>query len=359
MAFDCSHMIMTVWFRCLRLSTCWLLGLGLSLSINADELHVLAYQNPGTLNPLLEVFEVETGIDVHVQYLSASGLQQALTEGSAPADVVFTLEARRLANLVSANLLAPVASKRLRQAVPDHFRHPDNLWFAIAKWSRSVFYAESRVDPSQITNYQSLADRRWRGRICVRTANKIYVQSLLASIIAAEGEASARRFVEGLVANLARPPTDLDIAQLQGVFQGACDITLANSYYYERLLAQRYDPLMPEAGKAAAAMLAEVKPLAVEQDGRGVHMNVSAVALARNAANRKAAVKLMEYAVTPLAQRLLTQPGRELPVVDSVRSRSSTALFGEFREDDQPLAGLAAHYAAAERIAKESGWIWE
>lgn len=338
---------------------CVLLSFGLSQATLAEELYVLAYQNPGTLDPLLEVFASETGIDVRVEYLSANDLKQTLIDGSTSADVIFTLEAKRLADLVSADVLAPVASDSLTKAVPVHFRHPDNLWFAIAKWSRSVYYAKARVDPSHITSYQSLTAPRWRGRICVRTSNKIYVQSLLASMIAAEGEADARRFAEGLVANLARPPSDLDMAQLQGVFEGACDITLANSYYYERLLAQRYDPLVPAAGKAAGELLAEVKPLAVNQDGRGVHMNVSAVAMAKRATHPAAALRLMEYALTPLAQRLLTQPGRELPIVDSVRAGASTQLFGDFREDNLPLAELAEHYATAERIARESGWTWK
>ncbi|MFK7957648.1 MAG: extracellular solute-binding protein [Lysobacterales bacterium] len=336
------------------------LGLcGVSGLIAAQPLHILAYQNPSTLSPVVEVFEQETGVAVEVTYQSAKQVLETLTSGKQPVDVVLSLEAKRLAALVKAGVLEPVTSGVLENAVPAHFRHPKNLWFGISKWSRSVFYAADRVDPNTIISLQSLTDERWRGRICVRTANKVYVQSLLASMIASKGESVTAAFAQALVKNFARQPVDLDMAQLSGVAQGVCDIAIANSYYYHRLMDLRYHPLSPEAGQLTRDLLETVKPLATGIDGQGVHMNISAVGMAKGAENAAQALQFMEYLVRPASQRLLVERGREFPIVDGARSSAAQSLFGDFAESRQPMSALADHYATAEALTRASGWLWD
>lgn len=325
------------------------------------ELTVYAYLNPGSLGPVLDAFEAETGIAVDVTYMTAAELLDRLRaeRAGASADVVFTMEAKRLSALAGADVLAPVRSDVLETVVPRQFRHPDGLWFGLSKWSRSIFYAKDRVEPSTITGYASLAEPRWRGRVCMRTANKVYVQSLVASMLAHEGTAATRAYVRGLVANFARDPVDLDIEQLRAVADGVCDVTVANSYYYQRLSAMQYNPIAPDAGASVRNLLDAVKPLAVEQTARGTHMNISGFARTRAAANPEAAIALMEYVVRPLAQRLYADTSHDFPIIDGLRSQLSVDLFGKFREDELPLAALSEHYDTAEKLTRGAGWRWK
>lgn len=326
-----------------------------------EELTVYAYLNPGSLGPVLDAFEQDTGIAVSVTYMTAAELLERLVNerDTASADVVFTMEAKRLAALSAAEVLAPVDSDVLDAAIPDQYRHPDGLWFGLSKWSRSIFYAKERVEPGKITGYESLADERWRGRICMRTANKVYVQSLVASILAHDGESRARSYATGVVSNFAREPIDLDIEQLRAVADGTCDITVANSYYYQRLSAMQYNPIAPDGGSSVRQLLDSVKPLAVEQSTRGTHMNISGFARTANASNTDAALALMEYVVQPLAQRLYADTSHDFPIVDELRSQLSRDLFGDFQEDQMPIAKLADHYVKAEEITRASGWRWK
>jgi iron(III) transport system substrate-binding protein len=182
---------------------------------------------------------------------------------------------------------------------------------------------------------------------------------MLASIIANDGEQTARRFVRGIVANLARPPVDLDVVQLEAVAAGQCDLAIANSYYYERIVPLQASALQGDGGARAKELIAAVAPRALEQNRRGVHVNISAFALTRASRQPALARRLMEYMAQPLAQRLYADASHDFPIIDGLRSAPSAKIFGDFKEDTLPIATLANHYKLAERISREEGWSWK
>jgi iron(III) transport system substrate-binding protein len=182
---------------------------------------------------------------------------------------------------------------------------------------------------------------------------------MIASIIANDGERAARRFVGGIVANLARPPVDLDIVQMEAVAAGQCDLAIANSYYYARIVPLQANPLQGNGGDKPKQLIAAVAPRALEQDGRGVHVNISAFALTRASRQPDLARRLMEYMVRPLAQRLYADASHDFPILGGLGGDASEQIFGDFKEDALPLAALARHYELAERISREEGWVWK
>ena len=60
--------------------------------------------------------------------------------------------------------------------------------------------------PDKRRSIADLADPRWKGRICIRSSDNIYNQSLISSMIVAHGEEETEAWAKGLVANFARPP---------------------------------------------------------------------------------------------------------------------------------------------------------
>lgn len=320
----------------------------------AETLRVYSYLTPTFLDPVLDSFEAVTGIKVSAEYMTAGQLLDRLVEerDDPGADVIFTMEAKRLAKLVDADVLAAVSTPRLTEAIPAHFRHPDGLWFGFSKWTRTVFFAKDRVDPSDLKTLADLADPQWKGRVCVRTSNKIYVQSMLAAMIEHDGEQATRNFVRGLVANFAREPIDLDIAQINGVNEGVCDIAIANSYYYGRLM----DGFGVVTNKA---LLDAVGMHVLDQDGRGAHMNISAFAMIKGAKNEGAAKHLMEYATRPSVQRLYADGSVDHPILRDLKPHTALQTLGPFVEDALPIHTLGKHYALAEQISKEEGWLWK
>jgi len=188
--------------------------------------------------PLLERFEKETGIEFQLVTGKADGLLKRIEiEGEAtPADVFITVDAGRLQRAKAADILQPVESEILNNTVPSHLRDKDNLWFGLSRRARVIFYAKDRVTPSELSTYEELADKNWRGRLCIRSSSNVYNQSLVASMIEHVGAEKTEKWAVGLVANFARKPGGGDTNQLQAVAAGECDVTLVNSYYFGRLI---------------------------------------------------------------------------------------------------------------------------
>lgn len=324
------------------------------------QIRVYAYLSPAYIGPAFEAFEAETGIQVAPEYMTANNLLKRLTEeGDNPqADIVFTMEAKRLAALSSEDLLSPVSLTALEKVIPSRYRHPDGLWYGMSKWTRAIFYSTERVDPRSINSYYDLAKPEWRGKICARPSNKIYVQSLLASMLAQDGEEKIREFVRGLVTNFARPPIDLDIKQIVGIADGICDLALANSYYYARLEPTAFD-VISGTDSEAKRILNAVGVHYPSAENHGAHINISGFGLTRATKNRSKAIQLMEFLIRPTVQRLYADPSRDYPVVQDVKPHAAVRKLGSFHENELPISELENHYPLAETISKEEGWLWK
>ena len=79
-------------------------------------------------------------------------------------------------------------------------------------------------DKADLKNFEDLANDQWKNRICVRSSNNIYNQSLVASLISNHGEKKAEKLVKNLVGNFARKPSGNDRAQITAVSQKKCVI---------------------------------------------------------------------------------------------------------------------------------------
>jgi iron(III) transport system substrate-binding protein len=232
--------------------------------------------------------------------------------------------------------------------VPAKFRDPDGMWTGLGVRARPIFYVPGKVDPAQVRTYEDLADPRWKGQILVRSSNHIYNQSLLASMIAADGPQKAEAWAKGVAANLARKPQGGDRDQLKAAASGEGAIAIVNTYYYAGMLASSND-----ADKAVAEKLKVIWP---NQDGRGVHVNVSGAAMTAAAKNKEAAVKLLEYLVGDEAQRIYAEVGYEYPVKPGVAWSPVLRSLGEFKMDELNLAELGRHNAEAVRIFDRVDW---
>src|SRR5690606_22348552 len=158
---------------------------------------------------LFRRFTRAPGSEVRGGTASADARSTRLEAGGAasPADVLSTVDAGRLHRGKERGLLEPVESEVLSANVPAHLRDPEGYWFGLTQRARVIVYAKGRVQPGELTSYRDLADERWKGRVLVRSSENVYNQSLLASIIANEGEAAAREWAAGVVRNMARSPS--------------------------------------------------------------------------------------------------------------------------------------------------------
>jgi iron(III) transport system substrate-binding protein len=295
-------------------------------------------------------FTKKTGIKVNrIEANEDALLERLKNEGArSPADVLVTVDAGRLWRAEQMGLFQPVKSAVLAERIPGELRHPDGLWFAFSVRARPVFYLKGSVDPKQIRDYEDLADPKWKGKVCIRSSSNMYNLSLMSSMIAGIGPVKAEEWARGVVANFARSPKGGDTDQLKAVAAGECQVAVANTYYYVRLM---------KSGRPDERAVAEkVGVIFPNQSGRGTHVNVSGAGVMKHAPNRDSAVKFLEYLASAEAQAYFANGNNEYPAAGKVHDNRELASLGEFRKDSLNVTVLGKNQAAAQQIYDRAGW---
>ncbi len=301
------------------------------------------------IRPLLDRFTNETGIEVNLLSAGSGALLSRLqNEGrNTPADVLITVDAGNLHRARNAGVLQPVSSDTLDEAVPDALRDPEGYWYGLSQRARVIFYAKDRVEPDALKTYEDLADDRWNDRLCIRSSNNIYNQSLVASMIAHKGEEATQRWAEGLVENFARSPQGGDTDQILAVAAGECDVAVANTYYFGRLL---------EGDDRRAEMARQVGIVFPDQQGRGTHVNVSGAGVTKHARHPDNAVRLLEFLLRPQSQKWYAEVNNEYPVRPGVEASAILREWGAFKADELNLSKLGEYNGEAVRLMDRVGW---
>lgn len=299
---------------------------------------------------LYEMFTEQTGIQVNRIEGSADELIARMTaEGeNSPADVFVVADAGALWRAEDAGLFQPIQSIDLNNRIPANLRAPDGAWYGFSRRARVVAYDSADVEPSEIDTYEEIASPRFRGRLCVRSSESVYNLSLVGALIEAWGEDRARQWVEGVVANMARPPQGGDRDQIRAIAAGVCDIALTNSYYYIRLASG------DDAGDRA---ITETVKLAFPSlDGRGAHVNISGGGVAAHAPNRDNAVRLLEFLASAEAQTLVSRHNNEYPASPDVAAPPPVDAYAQFDAHPMPVSAYGPNQAAALTLMTEAGW---
>jgi len=310
----------------------------------AQEVNVYSYRQPELIAPLTNAFADETGIAVNIVHLNKGMVERLLAEGNrSPADLVFTVDVSRLYAVVEAGLTQPVESEALKANVPAQYRDPDGHWYGLTTRARIVYASRDRVADGEITTYEDLTDPKWRGRICTRSGLHAYMVALTSAVIHHHGEEGARAWLEGLRANLARPPEGNDRAQVKAIWAGECDISIGNTYYMGKMLTN-------EDQREWADSVRIVFP---EFENGGTHVNISGVAMTASAPNQENALKLMEFLTSPRAQEIYAEVNYEYPVAPGTEPADLVRSWGDFTPDEVNLMGLAGLRPAALRLTEE------
>jgi iron(III) transport system substrate-binding protein len=260
-------------------------------------------------------WEDETGKQLELRGGTAPELFERLrSEGDdTPADLLVTTDLANLWRAKEAGLLEPVTTPTLERQVPAEWRDPDGAWWGLSLRIRTPMRNTS-VPEDAVRSYEDLGDPRWKGKLCLRTSNNEYNQSLVADMLAKRGDGATRALLESWMANEPQiVGSDVDV--LDAIAAGRCDVGLTNHYYLARELAD--DPDFP------------VAPAWPDQGGAGAHTNLSGVGLVAGSDRRDDAVALMEHVTSPDAQREIVKNGEfavEVPPAEHIRDWADVKL---------------------------------
>lgn len=333
-----------------------LAGLGIFLGgcgsqkSDSQEVNVYTHRHYDVDQELFAKFTGETGIKVNVVNASADELIERLaSEGEqSPADILVTVDAGRLNRAKQIGLLQAVQSEYLETTIPEQFRDPEGHWFGITYRARIIAYDKTKGDTALVKNYEDLAKPELKNTVLIRSSDNVYNQSLFASIIAANGEEMAETWAKGVVSNFAREPKGSDRDQVKAIAGGEGVYAVLNTYYIGLMLNSENE----EERKAAHA----IGIIFPNQGNRGTHVNVSGIAVTKNAPNKDNAVKLIEFLAGDYAQGILANTNYEYPTNSNIQRNTLLKSWGDFKIDQINLGSLGDFTEAAVRIFDRAGW---
>lgn len=323
---------------------------GLSATARAEgEVNIYSYRQPELIQPLLDAFTEKTGIEANVLFLDKGLVERIQAEGvNSPADVILTVDISRLTDAAEGGVTQPVDNAQINKDIPPQYRDPKGNWFGLTTRGRVIYASKDRVAETAIT-YEDLADTKWKGRICSRDGQHPYNIGLIASMVAHHGADYTEKWLTGLKNNLNRKPDGSDRSQAKAIFAGECDIALGNTYYVGLMMTDEEEPEQKDWAGA-------IKILFPNAADRGTHVNISGMALAKNAPNKDNAIKLMEFLASPEAQKIYAEKVFEYPVAPGAEPSAIVKGFGPIKPDTLPLADISAHRKEASELVDTVGF---
>lgn len=321
-----------------------LIVLPLNVSAASEEIVVYSARKEHLIKPLFDLYTKKTG--VAIKYITGSEgalLERLKAEGkNTPADMLITVDAGNLWHASQENVLQPVSSKTLDTSIPANLRDPDGYWFGLSVRARTIVYNNTKVNPTELSTYENLAQKQWSGRLALRTSKKVYNQSLVASLIVEHGSEETSVVVKGWVKNLVVAPFSNDTKALEAVAAGIADVTIVNTYYYGRLMK-----------KTPALPLAIFWP---NQDGAGVHMNVSGAGITKYSDNKGGAIKLLEWLAGSEAQSQFAALNMEYPANPDIKPDAIASSWGAFKGSPLNVAKYGELQTEAIKLMDKAGY---
>ncbi|MDY0249798.1 MAG: extracellular solute-binding protein [Pseudomonas sp.] len=310
----------------------------------ADDIVVYSSRIDELIKPVFDKYTEQTGVNIKFITDKEAPLMARLKAegGNTPADILITVDAGNLWQAEQMGILQPLNSEIIKANIPAQYRSSTDGWTGLSLRARTIVYSTDRVDPKELSTYEALADKNWDGRLCLRTSKKVYNQSLTATLIEAHGAEQTEKLIKGWINNLATDVFSDDTALIEAINAGQCDVGIVNTYYYGRLHKQNPD--------------LKAKLFWPNQEGRGVHVNLSGAGITKYAPHADAARKLLEWMTTAEAQSIFAGVNQEFPANPSVKPSAEVAAWGEFKADTVPVEVAGKRQAEAIRLMDRADW---
>jgi iron(III) transport system substrate-binding protein len=289
-------------------------------------LTVYSGRSESLVAPLFERFTEATGIEVRARYADTAELAALLLEEGdrSPADLFFSQDAGALGVVAEAGVLDELDSEVLDR-VDVRFRDPEGRWVGVSGRARTAAYStrEELVLPDSILDF---TDPKWSGRLGWAPANGSF-QAFVTALRKLEGEDVAREWLEGIIANgaVAYPK---NTAAVEGIAAGEVDVAFVNHYYLLRLLEEN-GPEYP------------VGQVFFDGGDAGALINVAGVGRLSATDSPEATDALIEFLLSPEAQRYFSTETFEFPLAGDVQADPRLPDLTSIESPDLHLSRLA------------------
>jgi len=178
------------------------------------------------------------------------------------------------------------------------------------------------------------------GQAADPSVGHIYNQSLVGSLLAADGPEKTETWAKGVAANMRGRRAAATATRSRASRPRSRDRRRQHLLYVNLMRSKK-----PE-DREVAAKCGVVFP---NQSNRGTHVNISGGAVARYAPNKAVAIKFLEYLVSPQAQKYFAEGNSEYPVIAGVELSAELKSLGAFKEDQLNARVFAQNNARRSR----------
>ena len=287
-----------------------------------DTLVLYSGRSEELIQPLIEMFTAETGIEVEVRYAGSAELAaQILEEGeNSPADVFFAQDAGALGAVSKGTLVEFVPTETLAK-VDRIYSDIEGYWVGVSGRARILTYNPAKVTELPKTVFE-LAEPKWKGRIAIAPTNASF-QAFVTAMRVVEGDEVTALWLSALKENAVI--YEKNGAILDAVDSGQVDAGLINHYYWYAKAK--------EVG--AANMKAQLAAFAPGDLGNLV--NVAGAGIVNdNTASRA----FLDFLLSPAAQTYFAEQTAEYPLIPGISITEGLTPLSEVRSPDVDLSDL-------------------
>ena len=278
------------------------------------------------VQPLIDQYVAESGIEVQVRYAGSAELAaQILEEGdNSPADVFFAQDAGALGAVSKAGFLRQLDADLLNLIAPE-YRAADGTWTGVSGRVRVFNYNTDQVSRAELpSSVLDLAGPEWRGRVGIAPTNSSF-QAFVTALAKVEGEDVASQWLAAMKEN--GVIYEKNSAILEAVESGQVDAGLINHYYwYARGNEVGFENLNSEIA-------------AFESQDVGNLRNVAGVGILSEDPRAK---DFVEFLLSETAQQYFVSETSEYPLIDGVELPAGVTPLAEIPAPEFDLNDLEA-----------------
>ncbi len=295
----------------------------------AETLVLYSGRNEELIQPIIDRFIEETGVQVDVRYGNTAGLaNQILEEGAnSPADLYLGQDAGALGALAKAGALSPLPSDVLER-VPAVFRSDAGLWVGLSGRARVLIYNPVLLEESGLALPDSildLTDPMYRGVVGWAPANASF-QTNVTALRLLEGDEATLTWLEAMVANDTVSFGSSNGNLNRAVIDGEIIMGLTNHYYMFGILREEPDaPIAQHFFPAGDA---------------GALLNIAGVGVLATSDQPGLSQRLVLYLLGAEAQQYFADQTFEYPVIDGIAVNELLTPLSEIQPPELDLSDL-------------------
>jgi len=277
--------------------------LGLTGCVAEEEaLTLYSGRKENLVQPMIDNFTEETGIEVDVRYAGTSELAALILEEgeNTNADVFYGVGGAALGALSRSGAFVDIDQEML-DLVPVGFRSADDDWVGTSGRARIFVYDPEKVDevPDSV---MELANPEWADRVAIAPSYGSF-QAFVTAMSVIEGDDATLEWLQAMNEHGLKFNKDEEV--MEAVENGTADAGMVNHYYWNRRgIEEGYENIVSTTGFFGSKDVGNL-------------VNVAGAGMLNDSDNAKA---FIEYLLSEEAQTYFAEETMEYPLVSTVET---------------------------------------